>query len=248
VKMFSYAFKVFAPVLVGFCIASTAAQAQMFENCIHNFEGNMRLFVRSVTADETGQIIAAANPDYDRDTKQGSPLSAVGKVTLDEHGIVTGSNAKSGWVNVATIGMYLDESGAICELTLQGVSFWVDEGGKNWWDFEVGKVVRDRDKKELTFTAGIQPSSRGDNLPFLLVDGRHKLITHLRTLQGVYFVSIEVVQAVQRKLMALGHNPGVADGIWGDRTEAAVMQFQKDNDLPVTGWISAKTLQTLVSP
>lgn len=43
------------------------------------------------------------------------------------------------------------------------------------------------------------------------------------------------VRLLQQSLSALGYNPGTADGIFGDRTEAAVRAFQSDRGIGVDG-------------
>lgn len=46
---------------------------------------------------------------------------------------------------------------------------------------------------------------------------------------------------VQKKLEELGYDPGLADGIWGKKTTEALKRFQRDNGLPVTGQLDART-------
>ena len=43
------------------------------------------------------------------------------------------------------------------------------------------------------------------------------------------------VRLLQRSLSALGYNPGTADGIFGNRTEAAVRAFQSDRGIGIDG-------------
>ena len=50
----------------------------------------------------------------------------------------------------------------------------------------------------------------------------------------------EVFQA-QKKLEELGWNPGSVDGLYGRETKKAIMKFQNDSGLPVTGWIDEQT-------
>lgn len=47
-----------------------------------------------------------------------------------------------------------------------------------------------------------------------------------------------LVQIVQQQLKAQGYYKGKIDGIFNSKTEKAVKQFQKDNNLPVTGGIT----------
>ena len=53
------------------------------------------------------------------------------------------------------------------------------------------------------------------------------------------------VQQAQQKLMQLGYEPGVADGVHGPRTRQAVEDFQRAQQLPVTGSLDTPTLQAL---
>ena len=54
-----------------------------------------------------------------------------------------------------------------------------------------------------------------------------------------------LVKAVQKRLDAWGYCPGPIDGILGPKTRAALMAFQKDNDLRVDGLIGIETLRRL---
>lgn len=55
----------------------------------------------------------------------------------------------------------------------------------------------------------------------------------------------DVVAVVQRELARLGYFPGGVDGVMGPRTEAALMSFQKENGLPITGDIDKATFARL---
>src|SRR6266481_5530301 len=54
-----------------------------------------------------------------------------------------------------------------------------------------------------------------------------------------------VVSSVQSQLAKLGYYRGAVDGVAGDETQAAVARYQQDNDLSVTGTVTAATLQSL---
>jgi peptidoglycan hydrolase-like protein with peptidoglycan-binding domain len=54
-----------------------------------------------------------------------------------------------------------------------------------------------------------------------------------------------MVRDVQVKLKNYGYNPGTVDGIFGSKTKKALMEFQKNNKLSVTGEIDESTLKTL---
>ncbi len=55
----------------------------------------------------------------------------------------------------------------------------------------------------------------------------------------------EDVRLVQQKLINWGYLSGVADGIYGPKTFAAVQLFQRRNGLPVTGNVDAATFRAL---
>src|SRR5262245_19644293 len=57
-----------------------------------------------------------------------------------------------------------------------------------------------------------------------------------------------VVSAVQSKLASLGYYQGATDGILGDQTQAALARYQQDQDISVTGTVTAATLQALGLP
>lgn len=47
-------------------------------------------------------------------------------------------------------------------------------------------------------------------------------------------MGIDVIE-MKRNLLRLGYNPGGNDDFYDIRTEEAIMQFQQENGLPVTG-------------
>jgi len=53
------------------------------------------------------------------------------------------------------------------------------------------------------------------------------------------------IQVAQEKLNGLGHNSGRPDGILGKKTFAAISQYQRANNLQVTGSLDAPTMQAL---
>ena len=57
-----------------------------------------------------------------------------------------------------------------------------------------------------------------------------------------------VVSSVQSKLASLGYYHGAIDGILGDESEAALARYQQDQDLSVTGTVTAATLHSLDLP
>jgi hypothetical protein len=55
----------------------------------------------------------------------------------------------------------------------------------------------------------------------------------------------KTIQSAQERLLALGYQPGAADGAMGARAIAALKEFQTDHNLPVTGQLDQKTLDAL---
>ena len=55
----------------------------------------------------------------------------------------------------------------------------------------------------------------------------------------------EEVRQVQTALQNRGYDPGTVDGIYGEKTEAAVRQFQRDQGLTVDGIAGPATLKAL---
>ncbi len=58
-------------------------------------------------------------------------------------------------------------------------------------------------------------------------------------------ISSEQIRQVQQKLQEEGHNPGPIDGVWGPQTQAAVRDFQQQNNLQATGQLDQRTMQEL---
>ncbi len=55
----------------------------------------------------------------------------------------------------------------------------------------------------------------------------------------------KTIQTAQERLLALGYQPGAADGVMGAKAIAALKKFQSDHSLPVTGQLDRKTLDAL---
>ena len=53
------------------------------------------------------------------------------------------------------------------------------------------------------------------------------------------------VKKLQKKLKALGFNPGRIDGAFGPGTKAAVREFQRNSGLPADGIAGPQTLAAL---
>jgi carboxyl-terminal processing protease len=58
-------------------------------------------------------------------------------------------------------------------------------------------------------------------------------------------MSKEDTLAVEEALAANGFDPGVVDGFMDNDTRAAIREFQKDNDLVITGAVDKNTAQLL---
>lgn len=57
---------------------------------------------------------------------------------------------------------------------------------------------------------------------------------------------VETVRALQRELVVRGYDAGVADGVAGLMTRAAIMAYQYDNKLPMTGEASEALLKRVL--
>ncbi len=53
------------------------------------------------------------------------------------------------------------------------------------------------------------------------------------------------IQDAQERLLALGYQSGLTDGVMGAKTAAALKKFQSDHGLPVTGTLDRKTTDAL---
>lgn len=54
------------------------------------------------------------------------------------------------------------------------------------------------------------------------------------------------VLAIQRRLSDAGYEPGPVDGVVGEQTRAAIIAFEYDNKLPVTGAATEKLLKMII--
>lgn len=54
------------------------------------------------------------------------------------------------------------------------------------------------------------------------------------------------VIVVQRRLADTGYHPGPADGVLGDQTKAAIIAFELDNKLPLTGVANDRILRVMI--
>jgi peptidoglycan hydrolase-like protein with peptidoglycan-binding domain len=58
-------------------------------------------------------------------------------------------------------------------------------------------------------------------------------------------ISNQDVYTGQKRLIELGYNPGPIDGLLGKKTRAAILQFQKDQGLSITGSFDLSTQEKL---
>lgn len=82
-------------------------------------------------------------------------------------------------------------------------------------------------------------------LSALAVDGHARDAQQSKALSAQLHASPSQVRLVQEKLRKAGHDPGRVDGAWGESTEEAVRDFQKDNELAVTGQLDTSLLSAL---
>jgi len=55
------------------------------------------------------------------------------------------------------------------------------------------------------------------------------------------YLYLDDLEGAQKALLALGYKPGVADGLDGPHTQAAVKAFQKDAKIRVDGIVGPET-------
>lgn len=56
----------------------------------------------------------------------------------------------------------------------------------------------------------------------------------------------EIMQAIQRELAARGYDPGPADGLAGEKTRKAILEYERNNGLKQTGTPSMDLLRKIV--
>lgn len=140
--------------------------------------------IRSVARpDPSSRIVSVARIDYDWRTGQGAGLDGL-SVSLGANGIVVDREAKSGWVNMNTIGSYHADTGALQEIVVKDVCFWVNDGGRNWWDFTVGRVLQDGEP--VPFTTTIENLGDGSNRPVLTIGEKYKLVPNVVGLRFMF--------------------------------------------------------------
>ena len=145
-----------------------------------------------------GRAISFTSHSYDRNTDSGASLTGL-TAELDRNGFLKNDTGKSGWVNMDTVGNYTDSAGTVHNLKLIDVSFWVNKGGKNWWDFEVG-AVETEDGRPVQFEALVKKSGSNGRL-VLLIAGQYTLVPVVRDLGYITF--------------GMGKAGSGVDSVWG---------------------------------
>ena len=136
----------------------------------------------------TGKILGVVTLDYDRETGEGGPLSTLGPVRLNNLGIIEGNKGKSGWITINTWGTYTDKTTKTTQkVLLKSVSFWVNKGGKNWWDFEVQEAYLEGKGKKLTIETKIEQIEPGINRLVIILEEKYKLVPVVRSLNDITF-------------------------------------------------------------
>ena len=84
--------------------------------------------------------------------------------------------------------------------------------------------------------AELEPEQATDGLPD---------VTGTATADKPTSVKASLVRETQEKLLQLGYDVGTPDGRYGAKTEAAIQDFQLDNDLGIDGKPSASLLRVI---
>ncbi|MCK5791810.1 MAG: peptidoglycan-binding protein [Ketobacter sp.] len=90
---------------------------------------------------------------------------------------------------------------------------------------EIQIVVKKTDIEEFPLNVYADPAAEQPSHRFIVKPG--------------FLDPVDTVSGIQARLNSLGHDCGVADGIYGNKTKAGIESFEQANDLPVTGQISA---------
>jgi hypothetical protein len=134
------------------------------------------------------RFVQVAALDYNWKGCEGSTLDGI-TVTLNNKGISSGKDTKSGWINGDTWGFYTDSIGKEKRVLLKNVCFWVNDGGGNWIDFSVDKVLLDgQAEKPISFSAEIEKIDEDSNQPYVLIENKYKLIPDITSLKSIPFM------------------------------------------------------------
>jgi len=95
------------------------------------------------------------------------------------------------------------------------------------------------------FSQSAPESNRsGGNLPGTS-QGDHQGAGETQKTQRGMDLSLEEVKQIQQALKEKGHEPGSAKGVMNAETREAIREFQKANNLSVTGTVDEETAQKL---
>ena len=79
----------------------------------------------------------------------------------------------------------------------------------------------------------------------LIVDANKEVISGAVEETREFADGGNIIYKVQKKLIEIGYDPGPADGVYGQKTATAIANFQKDNDIPLSGKVDETTLKAL---
>jgi hypothetical protein len=124
-------------------------------------------------------------------------------VSVGSNGIVAGKDTKSGWEDMDAPTMPVAGLGSVA---LQGVTFWVNDSGKNWLTFSVAHVLVDN--AEVLATAGIEqdPGEPGKNRPYIIINWSRKFVFRLNALDSCYLMSVSIPPSLPIGLLAIPGN------------------------------------------
>ena len=101
-------------------------------------------------------------------------------------------------------------------------------------------TIADRDWETGILVPGIHYETENENInEYLRPTGLLKMTTPYTTGPDV--------KKVQTRLLLFGYNPGPVDGVYGPKTEAAIIAFQSNQGLTVDGVVGRQTLNALFS-
>jgi hypothetical protein len=75
--------------------------------------------------------------------------------------------------------------------------------------------------------------------------GEHPMISPRAESSGSIDMSSRNIMEVESNLQRMGLDPGTVDGVMDSETQAAIAEFQMENDLAVTGTLDPQTVQEL---
>jgi peptidoglycan hydrolase-like protein with peptidoglycan-binding domain len=102
-------------------------------------------------------------------------------------------------------------------------------------------------KRHLTIIA-IIAASIASAVPGMAADRGIGGLWNTRYSSADFAAEDERVRSVQKALTRAGYYHYAVDGFWGLTTQGAVEEYQKENNLPVTGTIDATLLRSLDLP